>query len=296
MDRDDRFATRLESVEEVPELFHRALREQLAPQEVIHLLVFNPAYTRPDARSPATLLAVTDRRWLAVSEDEELEDAEGRITATGCGFEDALLVELTEILLFGQLKIDFLAQGTAQAWAIEFNTVMDELFREAAQFILRGIEGGPMVTAFSMPKADSLPDTWPLKLRNAVPNVLPADRQLLAAVQWQAVYGGFRRELAPAAALLATKGELVLLSEERAWSRRSGEPKYGCVATYFPLVRLANFSFRQHGRFSVLELEMHASHGGETLQVLFPPEQERAIAQVVECALRQSSKHSRGSI
>jgi hypothetical protein len=136
------------------------------------------------------------------------------------------------------------------------------------------------------------PEERDMKFRNAAPVALPEGQRLVAVVHWPAIRGGFGRELAPAAVLLATGQELVLLSEEKAWVRGPPQAKYGYVVTYFPLVRLASFDTRWHRRFSILELEMYASHGGESLQILFPSEQEQAVAQVVEQAMRAPTRGS----
>jgi hypothetical protein len=106
---------------------------------------------------------------------------------------------------------------------------------------------------------------------------------LLAATQWPAILGGFRRELAPAGALLVTERELVLIAEEKAPDWYYGEwAKYGGIITYFPLARLADFHVGQQDRFGVLALEVHASHGGERLEILFPFDHERAVSKTME--------------
>jgi hypothetical protein len=287
MDTEDRFATRANRVEETPEPFRGVLRDRLSPRDKVLLLAFSPASTSQGVRSPATLLALTDRFWLVVS-----DDIDGGADVAGCPYDDTLLVELTEILLYGQLKIDHVARGMPRACAIEFNTVTEDLYREAVRLILRGIEGGSSSADPDEPGAGPSLEGWPIKFRSAATETLPEDRRLTAAARWPAVYGGFRRELAPAAALVATDRELVLISEERAWVRGPQLAKYGHIATYVPLVRLARADFRRHDRFGILGLEMHASHGGETLEVLFPLDQAEEIARVVECALRQSSAPS----
>jgi hypothetical protein len=284
METDDRFATRANRVEETPEPFRGTLLGHLSPQESIRLLAFSLAYTSLGVRSPATLLTLTDRRWLLVSDDED-----GRTAVAESGFDDTLLIELTEILLYGRLKIDFVSGGKAQACAIEFNIVSDKHYREAVRLILRGVEGESATAACGEARSVPSLEAWPIQFRNAVLESLPEGRLPLAAVQWPAVYGGFRRELAPAAAILTTDRELVLISEERAWAGGPGQVKYGTIATYLPLARLARYRFRPHERFSILDLEIHASHGGETLQILFPPDLEEAVADVMECALGQSS-------
>jgi hypothetical protein len=285
MRADDRFATRADTAEDTPEPFRGALLQRLSPRDRIRLLAFNPSHTSQGVRSPATLLTLTDHRWLLVADDEV-----GGTDVVECNFDDTLLVELTEILLYGQLKIDFVAGGTIGTCIIEFNTVTDKLYREAVHDILRGVEVGTAAEAAEEPAAFVVIETWPIMFRNAVQSTLPEGRRLVGAVQWEAVHGGFRRELSPAAALLATDHELLLISEERAWVRGPGHAKYGHIATYFPLARLARFGLRRHERFSILDLEMHASHGGETLHILFAPEREQDVANVVESALRRSAE------
>jgi hypothetical protein len=70
------------------------------------------------------LLTVTDRHWLVVSEDNE-----HRASVVDCAFDDPLLVELTEVRHFGQLKIDFVAWATVQPHMNAFDTVADKLYR-----------------------------------------------------------------------------------------------------------------------------------------------------------------------
>jgi hypothetical protein len=285
MDIDDRFAGRANHVEDLPEPFRSTLLERLSPQDSIHVLAFNPWRTRQGVRSPGTLLALTDSRWLVVSDDET-----GMATAVECAYDDTLLVELSEILLRGQLKIDFLAGGEAQACAIKFDSAMDELYREAVRGILRGVEGGTALALADRPAAAPAIEMRPIVFRNAVPKILAEGRRPIGAVQWPAVDGWYGRELAPAAALLATDRELVLIAEKRAWVRWPRQVKYGYIATYFPLVRLSGFAFRRHERFITLDLEMRTSHGGETLPIIFPPEREQDLTQVLECVRRQSAE------
>jgi len=100
--------------------------------------------------------------------------------------------------------------------------------------------------------------------------------------------------LAPAAALLTTDRELVLISEKRVRIHGPRRASLGYIATFFPLARLVDFGFRHQERFSILDLEMLASRGGEKFEVVFPPEQGQAVAQVVECARRQACAANSG--
>lgn len=283
---DNRPAMRAMRVEETPEPFRRLLWVHFSPQDPIRLLAFSPSRTSQGVRSPATLLTLSDRRWLLISDDEY-----GRLAVVECAYDDTLLVELTEILLYGQLRIDFAAGGESRACHVEFNTVMDGLYRAAAREILRGIERRTTLAPAENPPSVPGIETWPIAFRNAVPELLPKGR-LVGAVRWPAVHGGFGRELAPAAALLITDREILLVSEEKAWSTGPRQAKYGRVATYFPLARLARFGFREGERLSILDLEMHAIHGGETLQIPFPSERAQEVAHVVEQALQRRSDAS----
>lgn len=283
MDINDRFASKVLHSEATPEPFRSAMLSHMLPNEPIRTLVFGPASTNMGARSPATLLAVTDRRWTLLS-----DDAGGHIHPIECTFSDTLLVEVTAILLYGRLTIDCVANGALQTSVVEFNLVNEELYHEATELILNGIEG----TAASQTESEDewkesarLLEGWPLKFYNAMIDYLPTGRRLVAALRWPAVYGGFQRELAPAAALAITDGELLLVSEEKAasWERAlDHHEKLGCIVTYYPRNRLAAAHLIHHDHFSILELEMHAYHGGERLKVLLPVEHEQAVAQLMD--------------
>jgi hypothetical protein len=283
MDIGDRYATRANSPEETPEPFRIALLEHLSARESIEYLAFSPANISIGVRSPATLLALTDRRWLVVS-----DDADGRAAVAGCAFDDTLLVELTEILLHCQLKIDYVAGVTAQSCAIEFAAMSDSVYREAVRLLLRGMGGRSAASAIGGPAAVPEIGTRPIIFRNTVPEILAEGGHPIAGVQWSRVYGSYGGELVPAAALLTTDRELVLFLEKKMrihWLRLAS---FGYIATFFPLARLVGFGFRHHERFSILDLEMHASHGGERFEIVFPREQGQAVEQVVECARRQA--------
>jgi hypothetical protein len=277
MDIGDRFAMRANSVEETPEPFRSALLEHLSLRESIEYLAFGPAHISFGVRSPATLLALTDRRWLLVS-----DDAEGRAAVAGCAFDDTLLVELTEILLDGQLKIDYMAGVTAQSSAIEFHAVSDTVYREAVRLLLRGVGGGSAATTSGGPAA--------------VPEILAERGRPIAGVQWSRFYGSYGCELAPAAALLTTDRELVLISEKRVRIHGPRRASFGYIATFFPLARLVGFGLRHHERFGILDLEMHASHGEKRFEIIFPPEQGQAVAHVLECAAASIGRILRSSV
>ena len=279
---DNRFATKIEDIEEIPKPFRRQLRKHVTPDERIYFLAYAPAYTSVEGgRLPATVLVVADQRWVIV-EDE----ADGSSRVSEAAFEDTLLLELTEVLLFGRLKIDFASNGETRSSAAQFNRAMNWLYYEAVQVVLNGIEGLSSFAQHFVRRRSpgSQPSDWPLKFKNEILKVIPQGRQLLSAAAWPAVSAGFRRELAPAAALAVTETEMILISDPAAghWFVAQANNRYGCVVTYFPLARLARHMIVHHEQFSVLELEVRASHGGEKFQIIFPSSHESVVSDLMD--------------
>jgi len=110
------------------------------------------------------MLALTDQRWLIFEEEEDES-----VSVSEVPFDDTLLVELTEILLFGQLEIGFASGGEAQSSAVQFNTSMDKPYREAVQLALNGIQRLlPLPHDADSGQAALSLSEWPLKVRNSV--------------------------------------------------------------------------------------------------------------------------------
>jgi hypothetical protein len=275
---DKGFAGKTTSVEETPDPFRQCLVENLGPDEAVSLLVYSPVFKSLGRRFDATVIAITDERWLILAEEEN-----GHVRVSGAPFEDTLLVELTEILLFGQMKVDFVSDGKASSSVLHFGLVEEAMYREAGHLILDGVAGrAPTTDAEAKRLAIEYLSGWPLKFRHGVLRFLPQGRQLLFATHWPALVGGFRRELAPAAALALTKHEVYLVSDDKAsrWFSRRKAPKYGYVVTYLPLVRMAEHRIHREAKNALLELETHSIHGGESLRIMLPLQNE---SQVAEC-------------
>jgi hypothetical protein len=284
----DGFATCLASVEEAPEPLGSAMVAALNGDQQVRLLVFSPGSRTLDHCSPATLLAVLDGEWLLVSGAEEIAPRLAR-----AAFTQTLLVELTVILLYGRLKFDFVSHDVTVSAVIEFNAVMERLYREAARQVLDGMSeiGG------SIPIEDGgltgLAEGAPLRFWNALHEFRPVSQRVLATRHWPGVTGGarrwFERELASQAMLVLTECEVILISDEKTWSwLRVGRPnRYGDVVTYCPLSRLEGYRVRADDRLARLELELCAAGGGEAVQVDFPVEQRRSIGEFMEQAMTQ---------
>jgi hypothetical protein len=286
MNIDSRFPTKLNTIQEAPDAFLGALMDEFPSPKTVHLLIHAPPFSKEGESAPATLLAVGEEGWLLVSKDEG-----GSLSIDKRLFSDTLFVELTSILLWGKLRIDYSSVGTSYSAVVWFDTVGEELYRKAIDLILGGIERGargvPAATeGKENSEATATLEGWPLHFCNEARRYRPWGQRLLGAAQWPAVLAGFRRELAVAGALLVTERELVLMADEKttAWYPGKDSSKFGGIITYFPLVRLADYHVGHQGLFRALELEMHAGHGGEKLEILFPSDHEEAIVKIMEQA------------
>ena len=282
MEINTRFPSKLDAITEAPEPFRTALKKRLRSDKRIGLLVHAPSFSTGKEKFPATLLAVTDQGWLVASDYEK-----NGSSVSASIFSETLFLELTSILLFGQFKSYFAKFGTSFCAPVNFNTVGEQYYREAIQLILNGIDKVDNIEMEMNREPTELFDDWPFKFRMEAERYSPSGQRLLAAVQWPAVVGGFRRELSAAGALLVTERELVVISEEKHSPRRlSGDyHEFGGIITYFPLMRLADFKITTQKYFSVLALQVHAAHGGETLEIIFPSGFESHVAKAMESPL-----------
>jgi len=280
MSIDSRITTKLVNIREAPEPFSSALTDDLPVNKPVRLLIHAPAWSMATVRSPTTVLGVTEDGWVVAFENED-----GSVSVDKCSFSDTLFLELTSTLLWGRLKIEYASVGSSYAATVEFNTLGEELYRDAIRCILDSINQMSAPELEDSGNAAAIVAAWPPHFRNEVQRYGFGGQRLLAAVQWPAVSGGFRRELAPAGALLVTDRELLLMAEDKTSpSMKVDAPKFGGTITYFPLVRLADFHLGHQERFSILALEVHARHGGEKLEIIIPSGHEKSVRKVMEQA------------
>src|SRR5260221_12518867 len=282
MEIDTRFPTKLNNVSDAPEPLRSALEESFPSEQPVRLLVHAPAFTTGDEKSPATVLAVTDKGWLAASETKD-----GGAAVEKSDFSDTLYLQLKSILLLGQLRISLSAVDTSYFVTIKLDTVGDELYREAMDLMLAGIDPALTGVAEKDRSEASMFEAWPMKVRNEAKRYWPRGQRFLAAIRWPAVFDGSQGELAPAGALLITDRELVVIAEEKEFAAESRpetpfaeEPKeiFGGIITFVPRVRLKDFHVIHRENFGILALQVHAAHGGEKLEVIFPPGDEIAVS------------------
>jgi hypothetical protein len=283
MSIDEVYAEELE-LASVHEPFRSTLLGALKDRERTRKLLYSPVFSTLGFNAPASLLAITDERWLVILEDKD------ELYVEQATFDDTLLIELSIILLNGQLKLDFVKEGASAPIAVQFDIVSKRNYFEAVESLLAGMESRPVAWRAN----DLVQDikNWPLKFRNVAAEYLPSGRRLSGGICWDTIYGGFDQEIAPAGALIRTERELVLVSEEKApvwWSRGERNDKYGEIISYFPLRCLANYRVIEQHQFDILSLEVHAKHGGEQLKVFFPPEQREGVEALMETCLDNKS-------
>jgi hypothetical protein len=282
----DQFPTSATRIEDTPTPFREALSQRIQENESVRHLICSPEFGAAKFRALASLLCVTDRRWLIV-----LPESDGSTMVDESSFDSTLLVELTIILLYGQLKIDFVRDGEARTTALQFNAVMQHFYSEAIQDILDAIDGKEHGSPNLDRSRSSIFMGWPLKFRNFSIIYMPEKSQLLDGVYWNEIRGGFSRELAPAVAMLLTDRHIVFIAEEKSsrWFHFRHHAKYGAIITYFPLNRLSEFRIDPHNRFSILELQGHEGHGSEKLEIMFPRDKREAVSRLMEKASSPSS-------
>jgi len=282
----DQFPTSTKRIEDTPTPFREALLQRMHQNESVQHLIFSPEFGAAKFRALASLLCVTDQRWLIV-----LRESDGSTIVDESSFDSILLVELTIILLYGQLKIDFVLDGKPRTTALQFNAVMQHFYSEAIQSILDAIDGKEDASTNRDGSRSSIFVGWPLKFRNFSIIYMPEKSQLLDGVYWNEIRGGFSRELAPAVAVLLTDRHIVIIADEKSsrWFHFRHHAKYGAIITYFPRNRLADFRIEPHSRFNILELQGHEGHGGEKLEIMFPRDKREAVSRLMEEASSAAS-------
>jgi hypothetical protein len=274
----EEFPARVERLEDLSVPFREALSKRVLEGEPIIDLMFSPAFRAGKFSSLASALCTTETRWFVVLSQED-----GSITVETASYESTLLLELTIILLYGQLKIDFVIDGQVRSTAVQFNTVMKDEYFEILQSILDRIDNNIDKTPSSWGASDILRQ-WPIKFRNVSNIYAPRNSRLIDGIQWSDIYGGFHRQLAPAAALLLSDRHIVVIAEEKpnGWFQFREPSHYGETITYFPLDRLAGFRINEHSRFDILEIVGHEGHGSEKLEVILPRDQKEGVTRLMK--------------
>lgn len=274
---DRRFATALKTLHDAPSSMAQAIRRQEGMSEHPDVLIFSPDFTTMDIHRPASLLALTATHWaVAINTGQSADKAAtaGTVSAVGSAFNRTLIVDLSILLLDGRLAIHGAGRNSA-AYVIYFNTVMEKIYREAAFYALNRIvaAAGPSgeATAQNRPVTHA---SLAMKFQSALERFTPPGRTIVSYVAWPAVIGGFHRLISPAAMLVRTESELILVSDEGPSAGHVHGPRQnlGYVVTYMPLNRIQAVTCHPGPKLTAMEMAMAVENTAESITLLIPPD------------------------
>jgi hypothetical protein len=277
------FPVQFTDIDKCPDQFRDPLKRAINATENIYDIIYSPAYLSGRSSLPGSVFCVTNRQWLIAHDPKRKGDG---VALESAVYADTLLAELTDILLYGRLKIEYAFNDQSKSSVCYFNTVFEDMYTNAIQRVLNLIDDVPDPAVKKDRKIFTYLKGWPHKFRNLGWDYLPPGISLLDALHWPTILGGFRRELGPAVALFLTDRHLVILADERSrsWFVKKGHIKVGVIVTYFPRSRISGFQIQKHNRFHVLELEASGAHSAACFQVRFPPEYQEKVVQLVSKA------------
>jgi hypothetical protein len=199
-----------------------------------------------------------------------------------------MLVEMIDVLLFGRLQLDYVADGRTGSVAVHFNTVMGKLYQEAVKLLLCAMDDASPPHRYNRSDAYAALEILPLKFQNGIVRYLPFGQRVLGFVHWPPALGRtlkiFRREVVPEAVLVLTNGQLFFISEEKAWwgARSRRHAKYGYIVTYCPLSRVKAIHLGERDSCDVLRVDVGAHQLAKRWQIDFPREQRAAMTAFME--------------
>jgi hypothetical protein len=273
------FAAKLNSVDEAPEPLRGAVTQALGRDKNVRCLIFGPLQKMIDKVSPSSLLAILDHERVVAVCGERAQPQVHR-----CSFAATLLAELTEVLLYGRLRLDFVEHSRSRAVEVYFNTVMDWLYREALELLLRGIGGHWwQYVGNNGSKSGAGIEALPIKFRNGIRRYSPGGDNVLGFLHWPAAVESkwilLQQERVPEGVLALTNTQLLLISEEKAlWRGKSSQnARYGYVVTYCPLSRVASIQLRDDEFYPVVDVTLCASQLRRVWKINFSEDCKTAV-------------------
>jgi hypothetical protein len=260
---------RFTAIDECPERFCDPLRRAIGAVENVYDIIYSPAFVSGRSSMPGSVFCVTEREWLIVRELKKKG-----LEVTRALYADTLLVELTDILLYGQLKIFYAGQDPCNSSVCFFNTVSEDMYTNAIYRVLNLMEEVAEPPGGKDRAVLTYLENWPLKFRNCGWDFLPPDGCLLDGINWPTILGRLRYELGPAMALILTDRHLVILANEpsRSWFVKDDHVNVGVIVKYIPRSRIAAAATQEHNRFHILEVQVRTARGHECVRLRFPPE------------------------
>jgi hypothetical protein len=283
------FPVQFSNLDECPRHFRDRLKRAVDLTENIYDIIYSPAFSSGTASLPGSVFCVTDRQWLTAQEPKKRGHRVGLKSAV---YADTLLIELTDILLYGQLKIDYALTDRGESSECHFNAAFTKIYTNAIQRVLNFIDNVQEAAIEKDKNIRSYLETWPHKFRNLGWDFLPPGSVLLDGLHWPAIIGIFRLAFGPAAALFLTDRHILCLADQRSrsWFAKKDQINHGVIVTYFPRSRFSGFQIQKHNRFHILELQARGAHGSHSFQVRFPPDYEQKVVGLISKAAPTFSK------
>ena len=224
------FSESVDSLDALPEAFAAALKAELSDEACdVRFLIHSPAFDTIGQSSPENVFALTSRRWILAARTH------AGVACSAAPFASAAVVELTMILLGGQLRIQSI--GSAPACVIGFNMVSIDLFREAVFMIIAGSAGESQ--SVNPPVADLAPLSF--KFRTALAEQIPPGEVIRGLRSWERelpplAWLLFSRPAAPSGVAAVTDRCLCIITDPQTGKgkQRRGESPHGKIVTYLP--------------------------------------------------------------
>lgn len=233
----DRWARRISEPESVPRLFR-----DFMPGEggAFPYTLYAPADRWGWRKTHPKLICVHDGCYI------HLELGRQGVAARAFPFAGITRLEMGRVLLHAWIRISGLIAGEAVTAALEFNSVVEPLFRPVAEMIRAGAAAVPFADdetfRFEGGRLDDLAETS-YKFANFVrDSIMPGEKVLCAVFEPGRTVKRFpgRRSTKPAHLLVLTDRELIQIKEDEQ-ARREHCP-YGGIWNYIPLGRIERFA------------------------------------------------------
>jgi hypothetical protein len=265
---------RFTEMDECPEPFREPLHRAISPSENIYEIIYSPAFVSGRSSMPGSVFCVTERAWIIVRQLKKRG-----LELTRALYSETLLIELTDILLYGQLKIVYAGNDQCRLGICFFNTVSEDMYTKAIYRVLNLIGNIAEPPGQKDRAILAYLESWPLEFRNCGWDFLPPDGDLLDGINWPTIFGWLRRHLGPGMALILTDRHLVTLADEpsRSWFIDDDHVNVGVIVTYIPRSRISGFETQKHKRFHILEIQVNNAHSHERVRLRFPPELQGKI-------------------
>lgn len=229
------FPESLDTIGEAAEPFRSLMAARFAaageaPRAIIH----TPRFDTFGLSVPENTLALGSGFWWAA-----FADGEGHAVVREASFAQTRVVELSQLLLHGELRLD---TGDAESSCVlAFNMVGADLFRAVVREVLDGLPvSAAAKTAMGALASPELALSF--KLRSALQESMPSADPVRGLASWPEVLGKGGRAAVPAGLLAASDRYLCIILD--ALPPRAGQPPaglngWGKVVTYvnraFPL-------------------------------------------------------------